>query len=100
MSNIVLSYMIKVDLELLCLIDSFAAVHDSNVLQTLPWEVVLISIVSVKLFYSKLLVKSHYSTAGDGDQLPKALEVFSEMKRMGLCPNTITYSILLVASEK
>ncbi|KAK2978321.1 hypothetical protein RJ640_017172 [Escallonia rubra] len=36
----------------------------------------------------------------DGDQLSKALEVFLEMKRVGLCANTITYSVLFVASEK
>lgn len=38
--------------------------------------------------------------AGDGDQLQKAMQSLSEMKGIGLCPNTITYSILLVASEK
>ncbi|KAL0422842.1 UNVERIFIED_CONTAM: Pentatricopeptide repeat-containing protein MRL1, chloroplastic [Sesamum latifolium] len=37
---------------------------------------------------------------GDADQLQKAMETLSEMKDIGLCPNTITYSILLVASEK
>ncbi|RVW36670.1 Pentatricopeptide repeat-containing protein MRL1, chloroplastic [Vitis vinifera] len=40
------------------------------------------------------------STTGEGEQLEKAMEVLSDMKRVGLCPNTITYSILLVASEK
>lgn len=38
--------------------------------------------------------------AGDADQLEKAMEILLEMKSMGLCPNTITYSILCVASEK
>ena len=37
---------------------------------------------------------------GEADQLPKAMEVLLEMKEMGLCPNTITYSMLLVASER
>ncbi|KAJ6925250.1 hypothetical protein NC651_009792 [Populus alba x Populus x berolinensis] len=41
-----------------------------------------------------------YFAAGDGDQLSKALEVLSEMKVWGLRPNTITYSILSVASER
>lgn len=39
-------------------------------------------------------------STGDGDQLPKAMEVLSDMKRLELRTNTITYSILLVASEK
>lgn len=37
---------------------------------------------------------------GDADQLQKALTVLFEMKREGLPPNSITYSTLLVASEK
>ncbi|KAI4299913.1 hypothetical protein L6164_033333 [Bauhinia variegata] len=37
---------------------------------------------------------------GDGDQFQKAMEVLSEMKGLGLCPNSITYSMLIVASEK
>ena len=37
---------------------------------------------------------------GEADQLPKAMEVLLEMKEMGLFPNTITYSMLLVASER
>ncbi|CAK7350817.1 unnamed protein product [Dovyalis caffra] len=41
-----------------------------------------------------------YFAAGDVDQLPKALEALSEMKIWGLCPNTITYSILSVASKR
>ncbi|KAL9414695.1 hypothetical protein AB3S75_043037 [Citrus x aurantiifolia] len=36
----------------------------------------------------------------DGDQLPKTMEVLSDMKSLGLRPNTITYSILLVACER
>lgn len=39
-------------------------------------------------------------TTGAGDQLQKAIEVLSEMNTIGLSPNSITYSILLVASEK
>ncbi|KAI4299908.1 hypothetical protein L6164_033329 [Bauhinia variegata] len=35
-----------------------------------------------------------------GDQFQKAMEVLSEMKGLGLCPNSVTYSMLLVASEK
>lgn len=38
--------------------------------------------------------------AGDADQLQKATDILFEMKRQGLCPNTITYSILLIASAK
>lgn len=37
---------------------------------------------------------------GDGDQLPKAMQVLSEMKSLGLSPDTITYSILMLSSEK
>lgn len=37
---------------------------------------------------------------GEANQLPKAMEVLSEMEELGLSPNTITYSILLVASER
>ncbi|KHF99163.1 Pentatricopeptide repeat-containing protein [Gossypium arboreum] len=37
---------------------------------------------------------------GEANQLPKAMEVLSEMEESGLSPNTITYSILLVASER
>lgn len=37
---------------------------------------------------------------GDGDQFQKALEVLFEMKGLGLRPNSITFSILIVASEK
>jgi pentatricopeptide repeat protein len=36
----------------------------------------------------------------DGDQLQKAVEVLFDMKGLGFSPNSITYSILLVASEK
>lgn len=60
---------------------------------------------AVALFrYSFLLEKwiskhSEFRT-GDGDQFQKALEVLSEMKGLGLCPNSITFSILIVASEK
>lgn len=36
----------------------------------------------------------------DADQMQKALDVLSQMKKLGLCPNGVTYSILLVASEK
>ncbi|KAF3448989.1 hypothetical protein FNV43_RR09713 [Rhamnella rubrinervis] len=35
----------------------------------------------------------------DGDQLQKAMEVLSEMKALGLCPNILTYSMLVVANE-
>ncbi|XP_073278847.1 pentatricopeptide repeat-containing protein MRL1, chloroplastic isoform X1 [Primulina huaijiensis] len=35
----------------------------------------------------------------DGDQLEMAIKTLFEMKDMGLCPNSITYSILLVASD-
>lgn len=37
---------------------------------------------------------------GDGDQLQKAVEVLDEQKKVGVLPNIITYSVLLVASEK
>ncbi|GAU14955.1 hypothetical protein TSUD_47490 [Trifolium subterraneum] len=36
----------------------------------------------------------------DGDQFQKALEVLSEMKGLGLRSNIITFSMLIVASEK
>ncbi|KAL6517379.1 hypothetical protein OROMI_033080 [Orobanche minor] len=36
----------------------------------------------------------------DADQLQKATKILFEIKGMGLCPNTITYSFLAVASEK
>ncbi|XP_073149842.1 pentatricopeptide repeat-containing protein MRL1, chloroplastic isoform X2 [Henckelia pumila] len=35
----------------------------------------------------------------DGNQLEMAIKTLFEMKDMGLCPNSITYSILLVASD-
>lgn len=44
-------------------------------------------------------MRSNFFT-GEADQLQKAIEVLFEIKRQGLCPNTITYSILLVASYK
>ncbi|KAI9114264.1 hypothetical protein K1719_014914 [Acacia pycnantha] len=37
---------------------------------------------------------------GDGDRFHKAMEVLFEMKGLGLCPNNITYSIVIVASGK
>lgn len=40
------------------------------------------------------------STTGEGDQLEKAMDALSEMKKVGLRPNIITFSILLVSSEK
>lgn len=49
---------------------------------------------------AKLDWDANNHTSGDGDQLQKAMEVLSEMKGFGLHPNSITYSILLVASEK
>ncbi|KAL6526030.1 hypothetical protein OROHE_015554 [Orobanche hederae] len=36
----------------------------------------------------------------DADQLQKATKTLFETKGMGLCPSTITYSVLAVASEK
>lgn len=46
------------------------------------------------------MVTSEFEIAGEGDQLSKAIDVLSDMRAFGLCPNAITYSILLVASEK
>lgn len=43
-------------------------------------------------------ITNHFT--GDGDQLQKAMEVLTEMKGIGLRPNSVTYSILVVASEK
>ncbi|WJX53711.1 hypothetical protein P8452_39677 [Trifolium repens] len=40
------------------------------------------------------------SNKGGGNQFQKALEVLPEMKGLGLHPNRITFSILIVASEK
>lgn len=37
---------------------------------------------------------------GDGDQLRKSVDILAEMKEFGVPPNTITYSVLLVACEK
>ncbi|MQL78945.1 hypothetical protein Taro_011369, partial [Colocasia esculenta] len=39
-------------------------------------------------------------TAGNGNQLLKAVEVLGEMKEAGVSPNAVTYSILIVACEK
>uniref|UniRef100_A0A803LPK4 Pentatricopeptide repeat-containing protein-mitochondrial domain-containing protein n=1 Tax=Chenopodium quinoa TaxID=63459 RepID=A0A803LPK4_CHEQI len=38
--------------------------------------------------------------AGDADQMQKALDVLTEMQKLNLRPNNITYSILIAASEK
>lgn len=58
----------------------------------------------IKLLFLRIINNSSITLmcycTGDGDQLEKALEVLSEMNVIGLSPNSITYSILLVASEK
>lgn len=51
------------------------------------------------LFYTKTY-KLYNIIAGDGDQLVKAVEILNEIKEVGIQPNTVTYSILLVACER
>jgi len=82
-------------------------VTSNFVLNVIPCSVVspLSLMCAVAMFrYSSLLEKwilKHCEfRTGDGDQFQKALEVLSEMKGLGLCPNSITFSILIVASEK
>ena len=49
----------------------------------------------------KLSLFTRYnSDVGDGGKLRKAVEVLEELKDIGVCPNVITYSILIVACEK
>lgn len=39
-------------------------------------------------------------STGEGGQLPKAMEYLDEINTLGLTPNTITYSMLMLASER
>lgn len=38
--------------------------------------------------------------AGEADQVLKSVEVLDEMKKKGVQPNEITYSVLIVACER
>lgn len=38
--------------------------------------------------------------AGDADQLLKCVEVLDKIRKMGVQPNEITYSVLIVACER
>ncbi|KAA8536028.1 hypothetical protein F0562_028506 [Nyssa sinensis] len=57
-------------------------------------------IKSIKLKPTVSTMNALITALCDGEQLQQAVDVLFEMKRVGLCPNTVTYSILLVASEK
>lgn len=47
-----------------------------------------------------LIILLNVLITGDGDQLYKAVDILAEMKKAGVCPNDITYSVLLMACEK
>ncbi|GAB2267625.1 hypothetical protein Dimus_002606 [Dionaea muscipula] len=52
------------------------------------------------VFPDSISAKLLNCVAGQGDQLHKAVEVLSEVKKVGLRPNDITYSVLFVTCEK
>ncbi|PKA57985.1 Pentatricopeptide repeat-containing protein [Apostasia shenzhenica] len=55
---------------------------------------------SLHLYLQLVVKEGDLSLSRDGDQLTKSVEVLDEMKRAGVRPNVVTYSILIVACEK
>ncbi|KAI4297595.1 hypothetical protein L6164_037480 [Bauhinia variegata] len=51
---------------------------------------------SLKLVQTVSVVNALITALCDGDQFQKAMEVLSEMKGLGLCPNSVTYSMLVL----
>ncbi|KAK1325899.1 Pentatricopeptide repeat-containing protein [Acorus calamus] len=57
-------------------------------------------IKSINLLPTVSTMNALITSLCEGDQLKKSVEVLGELKRVGVVPNTITYSVLIVACEK
>lgn len=71
--------------------------------KTQNWEKALElfeKIKALKLNLTVSTVNAYITTLCNGGQMQKAQDILSEMKKLGLCPNDVTYSILLMGSEK
>ncbi|CAN6311475.1 unnamed protein product [Urochloa humidicola] len=57
-------------------------------------------IKSIQLIPTVSMMNAFITSLCDGDQVLMAVDVLNEMKRIGVCPNEITYSVLFVAYER